>query len=176
MRSSGDLAAVRSATQLSTGAATTGAWRSAPPNSRSVTAQISCRAASTSRIASGCRYTAARSAITPPKIPPSVAPIPIRAMWRFALWTSNRSLTIDQNPDTSTAPRVARWKNTTTAIARGARAISSHSPIDSAALTTLSTGINRTGPQRTISRPATTMIGSEVTAEIVMKIGRLVTS
>ena len=99
----------------------TGTWTGAAPRpiANSAAAQVSWSAASTSRIASRSKYTALRSAITPPRMPPSVAPRPMLPMWRFALRMSKRSLMIDQKPDTRTALAVLRWKNTSTAIGRG---------------------------------------------------------
>src|SRR5262245_9772034 len=46
----------------------------------------------------------------------------------------------------------------------------------STALAMLTTGISRAGPNRAISRPATRITGSEVTAEIAMKIGSVLMS
>jgi hypothetical protein len=74
--------------------------------------------------------------------------VPAPAIWPkrfFAVWGSNRSVAMSQNPDPSRGPTPDTWRYTRIAAARGAHGSSSHSSSSIAALTTKAAGTNIPG-------------------------------
>ncbi len=100
--------------------------------------------------------------------------MPIRPICFLAAWGSNRSLTIDQNPEIRTAPSEVIWRKKVTAAARGARGIRNQTASWSRPPSTKAAGITRPGVKAAISREAARTAAIEKREETISIVGRAV--
>ena len=92
-------------------------------------------------------------------------------MARRAVYGSKRSLTSDQKPETSVAPKTAMCRYTATAARRGWTTLKPHSPSSSAVPAASAAGTTRAGDRRESAAEKPSTASAETRAEAIIMSG-----